>query len=128
MNLTRRLKNLEINIRESFPQTGCNVTLFIVIPEDKKGGCFDSDTYKPTQEEIDKYLKYLKESAQCRDCKGSCALDWEPVGFKNHTIIGENANSSPAPIINWMYCAHAGTPALVRRLMNGERTPVELDK
>jgi hypothetical protein len=123
MTLERRLQQLELKIKLNSKQPGCDITLFIVVPEEmQQSGPFDTDTYRPTDEEIENYLSQLKDSGQCRDCKGSCAIDWAPDGFKNHTLTGERSFSSPVPKINWMFCANAEIPILTRRIMNGERT------
>jgi hypothetical protein len=47
-----------------------------VVPKECQQKPFDSDSYGPTSDEIEKYLKQLKDSGQCRDCEGSCAIDW----------------------------------------------------
>ena len=121
MKLEHRLKYLELKFVPRQP--GCNPTLFIVIPENSRNGLFDRDTYKPDHDEIEKYLKYLKDNGQCRDCEGSCAIDWSPHGFKNHTLSGEGGSSSPEPKVSYIFCADAEIPILCRRLMNGEREP-----
>ena len=92
-----------------------------MVPEDRRDGYFDSDSYRPSNIEIEIFLKKLKDSGQCRDCKGSCAIDWSPEGFNNHTIGGERISSSPGPNIFWMFCADAEIPILCRRIMNGGR-------
>lgn len=123
MSLGRRLQQLELKTKLNSKQPGCDVSLFIVIPEELKHGQFDSNTYRPTAEELEKFLKYLKANGHCRDCKGSCAVDWAPDGFKNHTLLGERSSLSPTPKIFTMFCANAEIPVLTRRLMNGEREP-----
>ena len=120
MTLARRLQQLELNLKTKLP--GCNPTLFIVVPGEMQQGPFDTDAYRPTDGEIEEYLKHLKDGRQCRDCKGSCAVDWAPDGFKNHTLTGERSSSSSTPKISVMYCADAEIPVLTRRIMNGERT------
>jgi hypothetical protein len=120
MALERRLQQLEIVFQSTLKQPGCDITLFIVVPEDVKGGYFDTDTYKPVEGEIEKYLKWLKDSSQCRDCKGSCAIDWSPNGFKNHNLTGERSSSSSEPKLFIIYCADAEIPVLTRRIMSGE--------
>ena len=70
-----------------------------------------------------KYLKQLKDGGQCKDCKGSCAMDWSYDGFKNHTFGGERNSLSPEPKILTMFCADAEIPVLCRRLVNGGREP-----
>jgi hypothetical protein len=121
MGLEARLRQLEVKVQ--FKQPGCNPILFILVPEGSQNAPFDTDAYRPTDNEIEKYLKLLKDSGQCRDCKGSCAIDWSPEGFKNHTIGGGCSSSSPELKISWMFCADAEIPVLCRRLMNGEREP-----
>jgi hypothetical protein len=121
MRLEHRLQCLEL--KWVTKQSGCNVTLFIVVPEQCQQGPFDSDSYRPSNEEIEKYLKQLKDGGQCQGCKGSCAIDWSPDGFVNHTLAGEGSSSSPGPKINYMFCADAEIPVLCRRLMNGGREP-----
>jgi hypothetical protein len=124
MQLSSRLQQLELKIKLNSKQPGCDISLFIVIPEASRNAPFDTDTYRPTEAEIEKYLKSLKDSGQCRDCKGSCAIDWSPDGFKNHTIMGESSSSSPTPKISRMYCANAETPELLRQLHSGGREPI----
>ena len=119
MKLEHRLQYLELKFVTKQP--GCNPTLYIVIPEGMQNGRFDSDSYRPSSEEIEIFLKKLKDSGQCRECQGSCAIDWSPDGFKNHTLSGEGSSSSPGPTINYMFCANAEIPVLCRRIMNGER-------
>lgn len=121
MNLEHRLQNLELKFVVKRP--GCNPTLFIVVPKEMQNGFFNSDSYRPDADTIEKYLNFLKDTDQCRDCKGSCAIDWSPDGFKNHTISGECVSSSPNPKIKYMFCVDAEIPVLTRRLMNGEREP-----
>jgi len=123
--LSRRLEQLEIKIKSTFKEPGCVVSLFIVIPQEFQQAPFDTDTYKPADNEIENYLNQLKDSGQCRDCKGSCAIDWSPDGFHNHTLAGERSSISPEPKISWMYCADAEIPVLTRQLMNGMRTQLE---
>ena len=119
MKYDKRLKLLEAKIQIKKP--GCNPTLFIVVPDELKDRHFDSDNYRPNEGEIEKYLKYLKDTGQCRDCVGSCAVDWAPDGFKNHTLTGERSSSSSEPNILTMFCADAEIPELTRYIMNGER-------
>ena len=119
MKLEHRLQSLELKFVSKKP--GCNPTLFIVDPEDMLNGPFDSDTYRPTAYDIEKYLKQLKDTGECQGCKGSCAIDWAPVGFSNHTIGGENHSSSQEPKISWMFCADAEIPILTRQLISGKR-------
>ena len=73
MKLEHRLQYLELKFMTKRP--GCNPTLYIVIPEEMLNGPFDSDSYRPSSEEIEIFLKKLKDSGHCRDCKGSCAID-----------------------------------------------------
>ena len=122
MTLGRRLLQLELRIKLNSKQPGCNPTLFVVIPEELRDSHFDSNTYKPVEGAIERYLIELKESGQCRDCVGSCAIDWARDGFMNHTLTGERRSSSPEPNILTMFCANAEIPVLTRRIMNGERT------
>jgi hypothetical protein len=96
---------------------------FLSVPEDITSyQPFNSETYRPAEGELEKYLKQLKESGECQNCKGSCAIDWSPDGFNNHTLSGERSSSTIEPKISTMFCANAETPGLTRRLMNGERT------
>ena len=120
MRLEYRLQCLELKFVTKQP--GCNVTLFIVVPESCQSGSFDSDSYRPTSDEIEKYLKQFKDDGQCRGCEGSCAIDWSPHGFKNHSLSGEGGSSSPEPKISYMFCANAKIPVLCRQVMNGKRT------
>jgi len=120
MTLKHRLQRLELNLKTKIP--GCHPTLFIVVPEGSQNAPFDTDVYRPTDDEMEKYLKHLKDGGQCRNCKGSCAIDWAPDGFKNHTLTGERSSSSPMPQIFRMYCVNAETPELVRQL-DREREP-----
>src|SRR5271157_225344 len=113
MKLEHRLQYLELKFVIEKP--GCNVTLFIVLPEGSRDGPFNSDSYRPSPEEIEKYFKQLKATGQCRGCKGSCTIDWSPDGFVNHTIGGEGSSSSPGPKIHFMFCANAEIPVLCRR-------------
>ena len=122
MKLEHRLQYLELKFVTKQP--GCNPTLYIVIPEEMKNKHFDADSYRPSDIEIELFLKKLKDSGQCQGCKGSCAIDWSPDGFMNHTIAGEGSASSPGPKINYMFCADAEIPLLCRRLINGGREPV----
>ena len=94
MTLGRRLQQLELKIKVSSKQPGCYITLFIVIPEELQHAPFDSASCRPADGEIERYLKELKDSGQCRDCKGSCAIDWAPDGFVNHTLAEERSSSS----------------------------------
>ena len=119
MRLEHRLQCLELKRVTHKP--GCNVTLYVVVPEECQNGYFDSDSYRPSNIEIEIFIKKLKDSGQCRDCKGSCAIDWSPGGFVNHTLSGECCSLSPEPKINYMFCADAEIPVLCRRVMNGER-------
>ena len=119
MKLEHRLQYLELKFVAK--QSGCNPTLFIVVPEEMQNGSFDHDSYRPAVDEIEKYLKQLKATGQCQGCKGSCAIDWSPDGFVNHTLAGEGSSSSPGPKINYMFCADAEIPVLCRRLTNGGR-------
>ena len=121
MRLEHRLQCLELKLATKQP--GCNPTLFIVMPEDCKNGMFNCDSYQPTHDETEKYLKYLKDSGQCRDCVGSCAIDWARDGFKNHTLSGAGVSSSQEPKISLMFCADAEIPVLCRCIMNGGREP-----
>ena len=114
MNLDKRLKLLEVKIQPKQP--GCNPTLFIVIPESAQVAAFDTGNYSPADDELEKYLKYLKESGECRNCKGSCAIDYASKEFKNHTLLGERGFLSSGPRIRLNYCANAKTPELLRRL------------
>jgi hypothetical protein len=120
MALKHRLQRLELNLKTKIP--GCNPTLFIVVLEGSRNMPFDTGAYRPADDEIGKYLKHLRDGGQCRNCKGSCAIDWAPDGFKNHTLTGERSSLSPEPKIFTMFCADAETPVLMRQLMNGERT------
>ena len=115
MNLLQRIKRLEIDAEAIFPKSGCNITLLIVTPEHKPGH-FDYDTYKPTDDEMDEYLKYLKESGQCTGCQGSCALNWEPGGFKYHTMQGKGRSNSSEPSISIIYCIDEKTTLSIRHV------------
>ena len=121
MKLEHRLHYLELKFVTKQP--GCDVTFYIVVPEQCQQGPFDSYSYRPSSEEIGKYLKQLKDGGQCRGCKGSCAIDWSPDGFVNHIIGGERISSSPGPNIFWIFCADAEIPVLCRQLINGGREP-----
>ena len=121
MRMEHRLQNLELKFVTTQP--GCNVELFIVVPEDLKNEVFDFDSFRPSIVEIEIFLNKLKDAGQCQDCKGSCAVDWSPEGFNNQSIGGERISSSPGPNIFWMFCADAEIPQLCRRIMNGEREP-----
>jgi hypothetical protein len=128
MKLEQRLRLLESQLQ--FKQPGCDVTIFIVVPEEflsvpediNSYHPFNSETYRPAEGELEKYLKQLKESGECQNCKGSCAIDWSPDGLTNHTLSGERTSSSPEPKVSMMFCADAETPVLTRRIMNGEIT------
>jgi hypothetical protein len=122
MKLERRLQQLELTIKLNFKQPGCNITLFIAVPEELQQTCFDSDSYKPAEGELVWYLKYIRENGLCRDCKGSCSVEWTPDGFENHTLSREHSSSSSESKTSFMYCADAEIPVLSRRIMNGERT------
>ena len=116
MNLLQRIKRLEIDAEAIFPKSGCNITLLIVTPEHEKGSHFDYVAYKPTHEEMDKYLKYLKESGQCTGCQGSCALNWEPGGFKYHTLQGKGRSNSSEPSIFTIHCIDEETTMSIRHV------------
>lgn len=98
MGLEARLRQLEVKVQ--FKQPGCNPILFIVVPEGSQNAPFDTDAYRPTDDEIENYLAQLKDGGRCRDCKGSCIINWAPDGFKNHALTGECSSLSPAPKIN----------------------------
>jgi hypothetical protein len=121
MALKQRLCQLELKLKLNLKQPGCNPTLFIIIPEDSQDMLFDSKSYRPTDDEIEKCLKHIKDSGQCRDCKGSCVIDWKPVEFNNYFLTGERCSSSSEPKISWMFCINAEIPILAKRIMNGER-------
>ena len=114
MNLDKRLRLLEVKIQPK--QAGCNPTLFIVRPEGAQVASFDIDNFRPADGEIEKYLTHLKDSGECRECKGSCAIDYASKEFKNHTLLGERGFLSSGPKISLNYCANAKTPELLRRL------------
>ena len=59
MRIEHRLQYLELKWVKEKP--GCNVTLFIVVPEDRKNEVFDSDSYRPASVEIEIFLKKLKD-------------------------------------------------------------------
>ena len=120
MRLEHRLQYLELKFVAK--QTGCNPTLFIVVPEGSRNAPFDCNSYQPTRDEIDKYLKQLKVNGQCRDCEGACSIDWSPDGFKNHTLGGGHLSSTPGPNLFLMFCADAEIPVLCRGIIKGERT------
>ena len=63
MKLEHRLQSLELKF--VIKKKGCNPTMFIVIPEDCRNGAFISDTYKPDGNDIEKYLKQLKDTGEC---------------------------------------------------------------
>ena len=119
MKLEHRLQYLELKFVSKKP--GCNPTLFIVVPEDMRNGTFDSASYRPSDDTIEKYIKTVKGDGYCRECRGSCAIDWSPEGFMNHTLAGVGSSSSPEPMIHYMFCADAEIPVLTRKLMNGGR-------
>ena len=121
MKIEHRLQCLELKFVAKQP--GCNPTLFIVVPQERQNCPFNSDSYRPTNDETEKYLKFLKDNGQCQDCKGACAIDWAPDGFRNHTLAGERSSSSSEPRIFWMFCADAEIPILTRRIMKGEIEP-----
>ncbi len=121
MKIEHRLQCLELKWVTQKP--GCYVTLYIVVPKECQQGLFDSDSYRPSNEEIEKYIKNLKSEGSCRGCQGSCAIDWSPDGFVNHTIGGVVNSFSPEPKVHFMFCADAEIPVLSRRLMNGGREP-----
>jgi hypothetical protein len=123
MKLEHRLQRLELEIKIKRP--GCSPTLFIVVPDTSRTGLFDADAYGPTDGEIEEYLSYLKDGGRCGGCLGSCAIDWSPDRFTNHTLTGAQSSSSPEPKISRMYCANTQIPILTRRLTNGERTGLE---
>jgi hypothetical protein len=95
------------------------------VPQDCQNGNFDSDSYRPGDDEIEIFLKKLKNGGQCRDCKGSCAIDWSPEGFNNQTIGGERTSPSAGPNIFWMFCADAEIPVLCRRIINGREPGIQ---
>ena len=59
MRLEHRLQYLELKWVKEKP--GCNVTLFIAVPQDCQDGTFDSDSYRPSNVEIEIFLKKLKD-------------------------------------------------------------------
>jgi hypothetical protein len=123
MRLEHRLQSLELKWVKEKP--GCNVTLFIVVPDDRKNEVFDSDSYRPASVEIEAFLKKLKDGGECRGCKGSCAIDWSPDGFANHMISGACPSSSSEHKVHLMFCADAEIPILCRHIINGEREQCE---
>jgi hypothetical protein len=122
MRLEHRLQSLELKFVAQKP--GCNVTLFIVVPEDRKNELFDSDSYRPSSVEIEIFLKKLKDGGECRNCKGSCSIDWSPDGFNNHTLGGAHLASVPGPNLLLIFCADVEIPVLCRQLVNGGREPI----
>jgi hypothetical protein len=122
MTLVHRLQELELEFIPKVKVLGCNPCVFVVVPEDMRQGAFDCDSYRPTEDETEKYLKDLKDGGQCQDCKGSCAIDWAPDGFKNFSHTGQGGSSSVERQVHFMFCANAEIPVLTRRIMNGERT------
>jgi hypothetical protein len=114
MNLDKRLRLLEVKIQSKQP--GCNPTLFIVRAGDSQADSFETGTYKPADDEVEKYLKHLKDSGKCRYCKGSCAIDYASNEFKNHTLSGGMGFLSSGPKVSLNYCANSQTPELLRRL------------
>jgi hypothetical protein len=117
MRLEHRLQSLEL--KWVTQKQGCNVTLFIVVPKNCQDGTFDSDTYRPSSIKIEIFLKTLKDDGLCLNCKGTCAIDWSPDGFKNHTLGGAGYFSSSGPNLFLMFCADAEIPVLCRQIMNG---------
>ena len=69
MQLSSRLQQLELKIKLNSKQPSCDSTLFIVMPESPQETPFDFAFYRPNEDEIEKYLKSLKDTGQCRDCK-----------------------------------------------------------
>jgi hypothetical protein len=122
MTLVRRLQKLELEFLPKAKVVGCNPTVFIVVPENMQEGAFDSDSYKPPQDEVEEYLAQLKDRGLCRDCTGSCGIDWSPSGFTNFSHVGESSSLTGERHIHLMFCANAEIPELTRRVMNGERT------
>jgi len=61
-----------------------------VIPEEMLNGPFDSASYRPSDDAIEKYIKSLRVNGQCRGCNGSCAIDWSSDGFVNPTPFPVN--------------------------------------
>ena len=121
MKLEHRLQDLELKFVAQ--HAGCNPTLFIVMPEDRKDGPFECNSYQPTRDEIDRYLTQLKVNGQCRCCEGGCSIDWSPDGFENHTLGGAQLASAPGPNLLLMFCADAEIPVLCRHIMNIGREP-----
>ena len=121
MKLNRRIERLEGMV---IPKpAGCNPAVLIVRWEDEESVHLHKyDSCEPTHEEIEQYLKYMKDSGQCQGCLGSCALDWAPGGFTNHKLTGERNSSSSSPTILVISCTSAEARILTRRLLNGEGT------
>ncbi|MGA9047685.1 MAG: hypothetical protein WB588_01705 [Dehalococcoidia bacterium] len=121
MTLNRRIQRLEDTVKPK--PVGCNPAVLIVRYEDEESGHqVKTDSCEPTHEEIEKHLKHMKDSGQCQDCLGSCALDWGPGGFANHKLTGERSSSSSSPNILVISCTSEEARELTRRIMNGERT------
>lgn|GEM_PF-528139 len=121
LTLNRRIQRLEDTVKPK--PAGCNPAVLIVRYEDEEfGHSGQTDSCEPTHEEIEQYLKHLKNSGQCQVCLGSCALDWGPDGFTNHKLTGERGSSSSAPNILVISCTSDEARELTRRLMNGEGT------
>ena len=118
MRLEHRLQCLEL--KWVTKQPGCNVTLFIVVPKECQQGPFDSDSYRPSSEEIEKYLEQLKATGQCQGCKGSCAIDWSQDGFVNHMLGGAGNSFSPKPKVHFMFCADAEIPVSLQLIQEFE--------
>ena len=64
MRLEHRLQCLELKRVTHKP--GCNVTLYVVVPEECQNGYFDSDSYRPSNIEIEIFIKKLKTSGKDR--------------------------------------------------------------
>ncbi len=121
MTLNRRIQQLEVTVKPK--PIGCNPAVLIVRYEDEEfAHPGQTDSCEPTHEEIEQYLKHLKDSGQCQGCLGSCALDWGPGGFTNHKLTGGGSSSASSPHILVISCTSAEARELTRRILDGEGT------
>jgi hypothetical protein len=106
--IERRIEKIQLQIDTHQP--GCAMSILIVIPEDARDKPFDTSSYAPSDEAIKEAISALRQSGKCQGCRGTCAQDWSPAGFTNHTL----AFGGP-PII--YYCSDPEMPVFMRQMV-----------